>query len=77
MKHDVVEANGKSVGQLSGPWWLNDSPVDLETEYPAQEAFFRIEFGSGDGAQFQLATSDYYQVWLNGHWIGCGPARAS
>jgi alpha-L-rhamnosidase len=77
MKQDIVDGDGKAVGQLNGPWWLNDSPVDAETEYPAQEAFFRIEFSGGAGAQFQLTAGDFYQVWLNGHWIGCGPARAS
>jgi hypothetical protein len=77
MKQPLIDAHGKTVGQLTGPWWLNDSPIDPETEYPAQEAFFRIEFSAVTGAQFQLATSDYYQLWLNGQRLGSGPARAS
>jgi hypothetical protein len=65
-----------SVGQLSGPWWHNDSSFESEREYPPQEAFFRLEF-SGRAASFAIATGCFYQVWLNGVWLGFGPARAS
>ena len=62
---------------LSGPWWTNDKVCDAETEYPPQEAFFRIEFSGSDAAELQLAAANFYQVWLNGTWLAYGPARAS
>lgn len=62
---------------LSGPWWTNDGALESQQEYPPQEALFRVEFASTGSAQLQLAAQNYYQVWLNGVWLGYGPARAS
>jgi alpha-L-rhamnosidase len=62
---------------LTGPWWSNTSPLDFSKENPPEEALFRVEFDAADDVTFSIATFCFYQVWLNGTWIGYGPARAS
>lgn len=66
----------KNIKTMSGPWWTNDDEIHPEEEYPPQEAFFRVEFPGADEARFQIAAQNFYQCWLNGHWLGYGPARA-
>jgi alpha-L-rhamnosidase len=77
MKQVFISSEGNALGHLTGPWWLNNTAVDPEQEYPAQEAFFRIEFSAAPDLRLRLASAAFYQFWLNGHWMGCGPARAS
>lgn len=61
---------------LSGPWWIDDAPFRAGREAPAQEALFRISFTGSGALRLRLAAGDYYQAWLNGSWLGSGPARA-
>jgi alpha-L-rhamnosidase len=61
---------------ISGPWWTNDTPVSTTEESAPQETFFRIEFERADDLEFHLAAANYYQFWLNGEWMGYGPAQA-
>lgn len=61
---------------LSGPWWHEAAAVPAEQEQPPQEALFRAEFKGGGAARLQVAAQNFYQCWLNGHWLGYGPARA-
>lgn len=61
---------------LSGPWWSNDTTVSTTEESAPQEAFFLVEFERADDLEFHLAASNYYQFWLNGEWMGYGPAQA-
>ncbi|MCK6486734.1 MAG: family 78 glycoside hydrolase catalytic domain [Planctomycetes bacterium] len=62
---------------LTGPWWIDDAPFTPTQESPGQEVLFRVAFAGPAQATLRLATSDYYQCWLNGRWLGCGPARAA
>jgi alpha-L-rhamnosidase len=71
-----MDSNSKK-SRLSGPWWSNSAPINTDQENSPQEAFFRVEFPSTDAVTFSIATVCFYQVWLNGVWIGYGPARAS
>src|ERR1700678_4027305 len=77
MSKPFLDPDGKPVGLITGPWWWNDFAVDPEKEQPPQEAFFQIEFSRANDLKLHLAASDFYQFWLNGRWMGCGPARAS
>ena len=61
---------------LSGPWWSNDAAISTTEESPPQEALFRIEFERADNLELHLAAANYYQFWLNGEWMGHGPAQA-
>ena len=62
---------------LTGPWWTNDEAIHPEEEHAPQESFFRVEFAGDGEARFEIAAQNFYQCWLNGHWLGYGPARAS
>ena len=61
---------------LSGPWWFNDTAVSATEESEPQEALFRIEFERAEHLELHLAAANYYQFWLNGEWMGYGPAQA-
>ena len=61
---------------MTGPWWTNDDVVNPEEEHPPEEALFRAEFNGVGEAHFQIAAQNFYQCWLNGHWLGYGPVRA-
>ncbi len=61
---------------LTGPWWTNNDAVNPEAEHPPQEAFFRVEFSGSGPARLHVAAQNFYQCWLNGRWLGFGPARA-
>lgn len=63
--------------QLSGPWWIDRTRFRPNREAPPSEALFRIGCTGPGRLRLRLATCDYYQVWLNGRWLGCGPARAA
>jgi alpha-L-rhamnosidase len=76
MQQKIADGKEGTVSGLSGPWWTTDTAFDPEAEYRPEEAFFRIEFGPAPEAKFRLATGGFYQFWLNGTWIGNGPARA-
>ncbi|MFZ4775042.1 MAG: family 78 glycoside hydrolase catalytic domain [Terrimicrobiaceae bacterium] len=67
---------GKPLMKLSGPWWTNDKETHPEAEHSPEEAFFRAEFAGVGEALFQVAAQNFYQCWLNGHWLGYGPVRA-
>ncbi|MEI8196963.1 MAG: family 78 glycoside hydrolase catalytic domain, partial [Phycisphaerae bacterium] len=60
-----------------GPWWTNNQAIMPEAEHPAQEALFRAEFAGAGTPRMQIAAHNFYQSWLNGHWLGYGPIRAS
>lgn len=62
---------------LEGPWWIDNAPFDADREAPGQEALFRVSFAGPGPATVRLAAGDYWQCWLNGRWLGCGPARAA
>jgi hypothetical protein len=62
---------------LDGPWWIDATHFRPQREAPAQEVLFRIVFSGRGPTTLRLATSDYYQAWLDGRWLGCGPARAA
>ena len=72
MPPDVLPSSSK----LTGPWWSHDSAYEATREYEPCETFFRLEF-SESATSFALATGCFYQAWLNGNWLGYGPARAS
>lgn len=61
---------------LAGPWWIDATAFRPGREAAPQEALFRIGFAGSGPLRLRLATTDYYQIWLNGRWLGCGPARA-
>ena len=61
---------------LDGPYWYNNEPVEAQTEQPPQEAFFLAQFRGGSGQSLQVTAQNHYQAWLNGRWLGSGPARA-
>lgn len=63
--------------KLTGPWWTNDEALKPDAEHPPQETLFRAEFEGSGTARLQIAAQNFYQCWLNGHWLGYGPARAS
>lgn len=62
---------------LSGPWWFNDTAVSANEESAPQEALFRIEFEQAEHLELHLAAANFYQFWLNGKWMGYGPAQTS
>lgn len=62
---------------LDGPWWIDAARFRPGREAPPQEVLFRITCVGRGPLRLRLATSDYYQCWLNGRWLGCGPARAA
>jgi hypothetical protein len=76
MNQEFFDQSGAIVGRLAGPWWPTDAAFASEEQYPPEEAFFRIEFSGTVEMTFRVASGGFYQFWLNGEWIGNGPARA-
>ena len=75
-KKFVCEGNEK-MNRLSGPWWINNDAIDPDKEEKPQEAFFRVEFEADKETVLKIAAQNFYQFWLDGAWMGYGPARAS
>jgi len=61
---------------LNGPYWFHNDPIDPLVEHTPQEAVFLTRFSGRNDCSVKITAQNQYQVWLNGQWLGAGPARA-